>query len=250
MIKIKNARELEAMRKSNRIAAEVRDELARYIKPGMTTEELDRYAAERVTARHAVCAFKGYRGYPGHICVSINDEVVHGIPGPRMIRVGDIVSVDVGVIFEGFVGDTALTVPVGVTDPEILRLLDKTREALFAGIGMAVAGNRLSDISHAVEQTAVEAGLSVVREFVGHGIGRDMHEDPQIPNFGMPGRGPKLKAGMTLSIEPMINLGGPDVQVQADQWTVRTADGRPSAHFEHTVAVGRGTAEILTQTNG
>ncbi len=246
MIKIKTAHELERMRVSCGMAAAVRDAVARAIKPGMTTMELDEYAQERIRDMGAKSAFFGYRGFPGHICVSTNDEVVHGIPGKRLIRMGDILSVDFGVVYDGFVGDTATTVMVGVSDPEIIRLVTVTEQALQAAIDKAMAGGRLSDISHAVETVAVGAGFTVVRDFVGHGIGRSMHEEPQIPNFGPPGRGPKLKAGMTFALEPMINMGTEEVEVMPDGWTVLTKDRKVSAHFEHTVAVGEERAEILT----
>lgn len=247
MIIIKTPEELDRMRASGQVAARIRDELARRVSPGVTTGELDDYARELMAKAGARSAFLGYRGFPGHICTSINQVVVHGIPGRERIRLGDIVSLDVGVIVEGFVGDTATTVMVGVTDPELVRLVRTAEQALENGIAHAVAGARLSDVSHAIEQTATEAGFSVVREFVGHGVGRSMHEEPQIPNYGPPGRGPKLKVGMTLAIEPMINLGAPEVEVLADGWTVTTRDRRPSAHVEHTVAVMEGHAEILTR---
>jgi len=246
MIILKNAQDLEAMRAAGKIAALVRDSVIREVTPGTTTLELARYAEELIRQNGAESAFLGYRGYPGVICVSVNETVVHGIPGPRKIEVGDIVSIDVGVRYAGFVGDTAVTVMVGVTDPEVIRLVRTTEKALAAGIAAARAGNRVSDISHAIESTAQEAGFSVVRDFVGHGIGRQMHEEPQVPNFGPPGRGPKLMVGMTLALEPMINMGGSAVEVQADGWTVLTKDRCPSAHFEHTVAVGENEAEILT----
>jgi len=234
------------MRRSNGIAAAVRDEIARAIRPGMMTRELDDLADQLMREHGAKSAFFGYRGYPGTVCISVNEEVVHGIPGERVIQAGDVVSLDVGVIFEEYIGDTAVTVPVGVVEEDVLRLLETTRQALEAGIEKATHGNRLSDISHAVERTATAAGFSVVREFVGHGVGKQMHEEPQIPNFGPPGKGPRLRAGMTLAIEPMVNLGGRGVEVLEDGWTVRTLDGKPSAHFEHTVAVGAERAEILT----
>lgn len=246
MIKVKSTAELERMRVSCQMAATVRDEIARSIRPGVTTLELDEYAQELIAKLGAKSAFFGYRGFPGHICVSVNDEVVHGIPGKRVVRMGDILSVDFGVVYDGFVGDTATTVMVGVTDPDVIRLITVTEQALAAAIEQAIVGNRLSDISHAVEKVATAAGLGVVRDFVGHGIGRKMHEDPQIPNFGKPGRGPKLRAGMTFALEPMLNLGTEEVEVMADGWTVLTKDRRPSAHFEHTVAVAEGQAEILT----
>jgi methionyl aminopeptidase len=250
MINIKSPEDLRQMRESCRLAARVRDEMARLISPGITTKELDEAAARMIAGLGAKSAFLGYRGYPGNICISIDDEVVHGVPGKRRVQLGQIVSLDIGVVYGGFVGDTATTVMVGVTDSEMVRLVTVTRRALDAGISQARAGGHLSDISHAIESAATVAGFTVVRSFVGHGIGRNMHEDPQIPNFGPPGRGPRLKAGMTLAIEPMVNMGGSDVEVMADGWTVLTSDRKPSAHFEHTVAVGEGGAEILTVQAG
>ena len=246
MIPIKTPSELDAMRRVNCMTARVRDALAAKVRPGITTLDLGDAAFELIRDLGGVSAFYGYHGYPGQICVSVNDEVIHGIPGRRVIREGDLVSIDVGIAFEGFIGDCAVTVAAGEADEEKTRLMRVAREALDAGIAKAVAGNRLGDISHAVQSVAESAGFSVVREFVGHGIGRDMHEEPQIPNFGKPGRGPKLKAGMTLAIEPMVNAGVAKVRVLDDGWTAVTADGRPSAHFEHTVAVGISAPEILT----
>lgn len=246
MIIIKTRDEIRQMRESCRVAARVRDELARQVTPGMTTRALDQQAARLIAAMGGKSAFLGYRGYPGNICLSIDDEVVHGIPSDRRIEMGQIVSLDVGVVYGGFVGDTATTVMVGVTDPEVVRLVRTTEQALVEGIAMARTGKRLSDISSAIEMAAVRAGFSVVRDFVGHGIGRSMHEDPQIPNFGTPGHGPKLKVGMTFAIEPMVNMGGSAVEVMSDGWTVLTADRKPSAHFEHTVAIGEDGPEILT----
>lgn len=246
MISLKSPSELAAMRASGFIAARVRDGVAGLVAPGITTAELADYAVVLMQKHGAESAFHGYRGYPAAICVSVNDCVVHGIPGARRINIGDIVSLDIGVRFEGFIGDTATTVMVGVADPAVVQLVETTERALKAGIAAIHADGRLSDISHAIEKTAVEAGLSVVREFVGHGIGRKMHEDPQVPNFGAPGRGPKLKPGMTLAIEPMVNLGSPDVEVAADGWTVQTKDRSFSAHFEHTIAITTEGAEILT----
>jgi methionyl aminopeptidase len=241
-----NERDLDGMRRAGRIAGWVRDGVAAAIAPGITTRELETLADGLIREQGAESAFRGYHGYPGSICLSVNDEVVHGIPGSRRILPGDVVSLDVGVRFGGFVGDCARTVLVGVTDPEIRRLAAAGEAALAAGIAAAVAGNTVTDISRAV-QTVVEAqGFSVVRQFVGHGIGRKMHEDPQVPNFVTPGRRVVLKAGMTLAIEPMVNLGVSDVEVMADGWTVRTLDRLPSVHFEHTVAVAEGAAEILT----
>ncbi len=246
MIIIKNQAELDKMRQVGRITARVCAALAARVAPGITTLELDQYASELIQQSNATSAFLGYRGYPGNICVSVNEEVVHGIPGQRRVQLGDIVSLDVGVSYAGFVGDMATTVMVGATDPDVIRLVSATRAALAAGIEQARAGQHLSDISAAIEQTARAAGFAVVRDFVGHGIGRAMHEEPQIPNFGPPGRGPLLREGMTLAIEPMLNLGTAAVEVGADRWTVSTRDRRPSAHFEHTIAVGQQQAEILT----
>ncbi len=247
MIVIKTPEEVARMRVSGRLAADVLDAVARQVAPGVTTRELDDLARDMIERMGAKSAFFGYRGYPGRICVSVNDEVVHGIPGDRRVRMGDVVSIDVGVEYDGFIGDTARTVMVGVTDPEVLRLAATGERALEMAIAKARAGGRLSDISHAIEQTTVEAGFSVVRDFVGHGVGRRMHEDPQIPNFGAAGKGAVLRPGMTLALEPMINMGGSAVEVMPDGWTVRTRDRRPSVHFEHTVAVtAEAEAEILT----
>lgn len=246
MIVIKSPSELDAMRRVNRMTAGVRDELAAMVRPGITTLELGNAAFELIRKLGGTSAFYGYHGFPGQICVSINEEVVHGIPGKRVIKEGDIVSIDTGITFGGFIGDTAVTVAAGEIDDQKKKLLEVTKAALDAGVAKAVVGNRLGDISHAIQTVVEAAGFSVVREFVGHGIGRDMHEDPQIPNFGKPGRGPKLKPGMTLAIEPMVNIGGPKVKVLADNWTAVTCDGSASAHFEHTVAVGVTAPEILT----
>lgn len=246
MIAIRSAADLQSMRESGRLAARVRDAVAAKVSPGVTTLELSEYAGELIREYGGESAFLGYHGYPGLICTSVNETVVHGIPDKRRIAIGDIVSIDVGVRYGGFIGDTATTVMVGVTDPEIVRMVNTTRKALEAGIAAAKAGQRVSDISHAIECEAVGAGFTVVREFVGHGVGQQMHEDPQVPNFGAPGRGPLLKAGMTLALEPMVNLGGPEVTVLKDGWTVVTKDRRPSAHFEHTVAIRDGVAEVLT----
>lgn len=242
----KNAAELEGMRESGRIAARVRDALVRCVAPGITTRELGDRAAALIRGFGAESAFLGYKGYPGTICVSVNETVVHGIPGDRRIVIGDLVSLDIGVRYRGFVGDTAVTVLVGMADPAKVRLVRTAERALAAGIAAARVGNRVSDISRAVQQEVEAAGFSVVRRFVGHGVGRQMHEEPEIPNFVTVGRGVALKAGMTLAIEPMVNEGGSDVDVLADGWTVVTSDRLPSAHAEHTVAVCDGNAEILT----
>jgi methionyl aminopeptidase len=234
------------MRVSGRLAGEVLRQVAAAVVPGITTRELDALTRQLIDEKRATPSFLGYRGFPAALCVSVNEEVIHGIPGARRILPGDVVSIDVGVFYQGFHGDTATTVLVGVSDPDILRLVDATRRARDAGIAAVRPGAKLGDVSHAVEQMVRQTGCSVVRDFVGHGIGRQLHEDPQIPNYGSPGRGPVLKVGMTLCIEPMVNLGRPDVSVLRDGWTVVTQDGRPSAHFEHTVAVGEDGAEILT----
>lgn len=246
MIVIKTDEEIECMRTSCRLAATVRDSVAEKIRPGVTTGELDAYAAELIAGFGAKSAFLGYKGFPGNVCLSVNDEVVHGIPGNRRIQIGDIVSLDCGVHYDGFIGDTAITAMVGVTDPDVMRLIDATRSALHAGIEKAVVDGRLGDISNAIEKVATGAGFSIVREFVGHGVGRTMHEEPQVPNFGPAGKGPRLRHGMTLALEPMVNLGVPGVEVMEDGWTVLTKDRKPSAHFEHTVAILDGGPEILT----
>jgi methionyl aminopeptidase len=246
MIIVKKTDELAAMRISAKKTATILHKVAAKVAPGVTTRELDEYASELAREEDGTCAFYGYHGFSGHICSSVNEEVVHGVPGRRVIREGDIVSIDFGLVYGGFVGDTAVTVAAGEINPEWQRLLDVTKASLDAAIGKAVEGNRLSDISNAVQVVAEGAGFSVVRDFVGHGIGREMHEDPQIPNYGPPGRGPVLKAGMTFAIEPMINLGVHKTETLNDGWTVVTKDRQPSAHFEHTIAVGKEKAEVLT----
>lgn len=246
MIPIKTTSEIQRMRAACAAAAKVLRGVAAMIEPGRTTKELDEAAGDLIAECGGKSPFLGYKGYPGNICVSVNEEVVHGIPGKRRVQYGDVVSLDVGIILDGYVGDNATTVPVGVVKPRTQELLRVTELALEAGIAQARIGKRVGDISHAV-QTAVERnGFAVVREFVGHGVGRRMHEEPQIPNYGKAGEGPKLKLGMTLAIEPMINAGVSEVQMLSDGWTVVTADGQPSAHFEHTVLVTEGDAEILT----
>ena len=246
MIPIKSANEIQRMRAACAAAADVLRSVAVLVVPGCTTKELDNAAGELIARYHGKSPFLGYRGYPGNICVSVNEEVVHGIPGQRKVLYGDIVSLDVGIVLDGYVGDNATTVAVGVVKPQTQELLRVTELALGAGIAKARSGNRVGDISFAVQSVVEAHGFSVVREFVGHGVGRKMHEDPQIPNFGKAGAGPKLKPGMTLAIEPMINAGTFEVQVLSDGWTVVTADGAPSAHFEHTILVTNGDAEILT----
>ncbi|MEI6083328.1 MAG: type I methionyl aminopeptidase [Verrucomicrobiota bacterium] len=246
MIPIKSAAEIQRMRASCATAAEILQSVAAMCVPGTTTQDLNETAGDLIAKFGGKSPFLGYKGYPGNICVSVNEEVVHGIPGKRRVQYGDIVSLDVGIILDGYVGDNATTVAVGAVKPRTQDLLQVTEKALYAAIAKARAGNRVGDISNAV-QTVVEAhGFSVVREFVGHGVGRKLHEDPQIPNYGRAAEGPKLKAGMTLAIEPMVNGGTYEVQMLSDGWTVVSADGQPSAHFEHTVLITDGNAEILT----
>lgn len=234
------------MRPSCRIAGRVLHEVAQFIGPGMTTKEIDDYAAGRIAAYGGRSAFLGYRKYPCHVCISINEQVVHGLAGKRRVEFGDIVSLDVGVVLNGFIGDTAMTVAVGGCDAKAQHLMDVTEQALHLGIAQAVAGNRVVDISRAVQHCVEGHGFSVVREFVGHGVGRSMHEDPQIPNFVDRGTSPRLCPGMTIAIEPMVNAGRPDVRVLNDGWTVVAEDGSLSAHFEHTVLVTESEPEILT----
>ncbi len=246
MIPIKTAREIEKMRIACRRASEVLEHVSAVVRPGITTGEVDRAAADFIADAHCKSAFLGYRGFPGNICISLNEEVVHGIGGPRKIQYGDIVKLDIGVIVDGWVGDTATTVPVGIIENATQRLLSVTEETLHLAIPYAVDGRPLGDLCAAIEEEIVAHGYSVVREFVGHGVGRKLHEEPQVPNFGRKGSGPKLKAGMTLAIEPMVNLGKGSVKILADNWTVVTADRKPSAHFEHTVLVTKKEPEILT----
>lgn len=236
------------MREAGRIVARTLKELESMVAVGISTMDLEIRAEQCILDSGARPAFKGYRGFPRCICASINEEVVHGIPSKeRMLRQGDIISIDLGVEYEGFFGDAALTVAVGKVDDSTLRLMEVTRGALEAALPHARTGNRISDIGHAVQRYVEEQGFSVVRSFVGHGIGKSLHEDPQVPNFGMPGRGPRLKTGMTLAIEPMVNAGGYDVRVLQDGWTAVTADGSLSAHYEHTVLVTPDGAEVLTK---
>jgi len=246
VIIIKNRKELEAMKAAGQVAAWVKEQVAREIRPGVSTLELDELARDLIQKQGAKSAFLNYRGYPGHTCISINEEVVHGIPGPRKIQIGDIVSLDVGVFFEGFVGDNATTVLVDVSDTRVVDLVNAAWDSLAAGIAKAVPGNKLGDVSHAIESVILARGFSVVKDFVGHGVGRSMHEDPQIPNYGPPNRGPVLRPGMTLAIEPMVNLGTEAVETLDDNWTVVTRDRKPSAHVEHTIAITENGPEILT----
>jgi len=239
--------ELEKMREAGRLVAEVLTELSALVAPGVTTADLDEAAEKRIVAAGALPAFKGYHGYPATICASLNDEVIHGIPsGRRVLQPGDIISIDVGVSLDGYYGDSAVTLPVGAVSEQAASLLRVTEESLYRAIERARAGNRVSDIGHAVQQHVEAFGFSVVREFVGHGIGQRMHEEPQVPNYGEPGRGPRLAEGMVLAIEPMVNAGRQAVKVLADGWTAVTRDCSLSAHFEHTVAVTAGEPWILT----
>ena len=234
------------MRQAGRIVAEVLEGLCARVKPGVMTAALDAWAEQLIRRRGGVPSFKGYRGFPASVCISIDAEIVHGIPGRRRLREGEIVSLDVGVIYEGYQGDAAITVGVGTISPVATQLIQVTQEALAAAIAAARAGQRLGDVSHAIQVTAESKGYGVVREYVGHGIGRSMHEDPQIPNFGPPGQGPLLRPGMTLALEPMVTVGDYHTRLLDDGWTVVTADGSLSAHFEHTIAVTEGDPTILT----
>ncbi len=247
MIILKTTEEIELIAKASHIVAECQKVLLSRLQPGMTTLALDKITEECIRDMGAIPAFKGYRNYPSSLCASVNDEVVHGIPGQRVLREGDIIGLDVGAIVEGFYGDGAVTVPIGEIDPQKGSLIHVTREALRKGIAEAKVGNRLSDISHAIQVYVENHGFSVVRDFVGHGIGRQLHEEPQVPNYGRAGQGPRLKAGMTLAIEPMVNMGKPGVKVLADGWTAVTIDGSWSAHFEHTIVIEPdGPPKILT----
>ena len=234
------------MEVANRIVAEILEEVKERVRPGVETLELDEVAEESCRRQGVEPAFKGYRGYPASVCVSVNEEIIHGIPSGRLLQEGDIVSLDFGVLYEGFFSDSAVTVPVGRTTDEALRLIESARKGFFAGLGEVREGRRLSDVSAAIQRSVEGDGFSVIRQFVGHGIGRALHEEPQIPNFGAPGRGPKLKPGMTLAIEPMIALGGWEVDVLEDGWTAVTRDRSLSAHFEHTVALTENGPEILS----
>jgi methionyl aminopeptidase len=246
MIIIKSSREIEQLKRSNAIVAEVFNKLKGMIAPGVTTIELDQVAEEYILSKKGRPAFKGYRGFPATLCVSINEEVVHGIPSQRRLKEGDIISIDVGVNFLGYFGDAAITFPVGEVDPEAKRLLEVTEKALTIGIEKVKIGNRLFDISYAIQSWVESHGFSVVRDFVGHGIGKDLHEEPQIPNFGAPHQGPRLEKGMVFALEPMVNEGTYEVRVLSDGWTVVTADGKRSAHFEHTIAINDDGPEILS----
>ena len=246
MIILKTEEEIALQRKSCQIVADVLKQLQEIVRPGISTLDLDSFAEKLIRKKKAIPAFKGYRGYPATLCISINDEVVHGIPSRRRLRDGDIASLDLGVNFNSYYGDAAITVPVGKVGERVNKLLKVTEEALYRAIEQAKEGNRLSDISYAVQSFAEENGFSVVRDFVGHGIGKNLHEDPQIPNFGKPGNGLRLKPGMVFALEPMINQGDYGVKVLSDGWTAVTVDGKLSAHFEHTIAITRSGPSILS----
>jgi len=249
MIILKSPEEVKTMAQACRIVAKTLDYVGNMIRPGITTLQLQHIAEEYIKSNNATPAFKGYRGYPSSICASVNHEVIHGIPSDRVLEEGDILGLDLGVYKEGFYGDAAYTFPVGKPTPETERLLRVAEAALYAGIENALPDKRISDISNAIQNHIESNGFSVVRAFVGHGIGRNLHEDPQVPNFGQPGRGPRLRPGMTLAIEPMVNAGGYEVVLLTDGWTAVTMDGQLSAHFEHTIAVTENTPKILTQLN-
>lgn len=248
MINLKSPREIERMKGASRIVAEILMELRQVVRDGITTAEIDRIAEDMTRKKNAIPAFKGYRGFPASICISINDEVVHGIPSTkRTLKNGDVVGLDFGVIFDGFFGDSAITVAIGDIPPEVQNLLTVTERALYAAIEASVPGNYISDVSAAVQKVADEHHFGIVREFCGHGIGRSLHEDPPVLNYVQSGKGPRVKPGLVIAIEPMINLGTEKVKVLEDGWTVVTLDGRPSAHFEHTIAVTPDGPEILTR---
>ena len=248
MIILKSAQEIELIAKASRVVALTIAFLRERVKPGVTTADLDRLAEEFILREGARPAFKGYRGFPATLCTSVNEEVVHGIPSPKKrLKEGDIIGIDVGAIVEGYYGDAAVTLPVGRVSEAAARLMEVTEAALAAGLAQVKVGNRLSDISHAVQTVAEAEGYSVVTDFVGHGIGRNLHEDPQVPNFGKPGEGPRLKEGLVLAIEPMVNMGKHEVEVLSDRWTVVTRDKSLSAHFEHTVALTSDGPKVLTR---
>jgi methionyl aminopeptidase len=247
MIELKSSVQIDEIRRASIILKDTLNILKKMVSPGISTDALDNAAREKILSSDAKCAFLGYKGYPKSICVSINEEIVHGIPGARILKEGDIVSIDVGVEYNGFFSDAAVTVPVGSISVVAKKLIDTTRQALYKAIDKAVPGNRISDISCAVEETAVKNGFNVVREFVGHGVGIQLHEDPQIPNFGQPGMGIKLKEGMVLAIEPMVTAGRHGIEILSDGWTAVTKDKSLSAHFEHTIAISQNGTEILTE---
>lgn len=246
MISVKSPREIELMRVAGRIVAETLELMRESIRPGITTLELDTIAEAHIRKSGGIPAFKGYNGFPASICSSINEQVVHGIPGSTVLNDGDIIGIDIGAVYEGYYGDAARSFGIGCINDQLKKLLRVTEESFFAGIEYALEGNRLSDISNRIQKHVEANGFSIVRDFVGHGIGSSMHEEPQIPNYGPPSKGPRLVAGMALAIEPMVNLGKYPVKVLKDGWTVVTADGKPSAHYENTIVVTKGRPEILT----
>ncbi|MFB6343618.1 type I methionyl aminopeptidase [Saccharicrinis sp. FJH62] len=246
MIYLKTDEEIELLRESNLLVSRTHAEVAKRIEPGISTLELDRIAEEFIRDHHAEPAFLGYGGFPNTLCMSVNDMVVHGIPSEYRLKEGDIVSVDCGVVKNGFYGDSAYTFTVGEVDESVKKLLRTTKEALYKGIEMAVSGNRLGDVGYTIQKHCEKNGYSVVREMVGHGVGRNLHEKPEVPNYGQKGRGVLLKSGMVIAIEPMINLGKKEIFLESDNWTIRTKDHQPSAHFEHTIAIRKGKADILS----
>lgn len=246
MIYLKTSEEIELLRESNMLVGKTLGELAKVIAPGVTTLQLDKLAEEFIRDNGGVPGFLGYGGFPNSVCISVNEQVVHGIPSNYALEEGDVVSIDCGVYKNKYHGDSCYTFAVGEIDSEVQRLLDVTKESLYKGIEQAVEGKRIGDIGYAVQEHAESAGYTVVRELVGHGVGRDLHEDPQVPNYGRRGHGPKLKSGMVIAIEPMINLGKRNIVQLADGWTICTRDNKPSAHFEHTMAIGKGDADILS----
>ena len=246
MVYLKTPEEIELLRKSNILVGKTLAEVAKAIRIGITTLELDKIAEDFIRSNGALPGFLGYQGFPNTLCISVNEQVVHGIPSDYALKDGDIVSVDCGTIIDGFYGDSAYTFCVGNVDPKVKKLLDTTKESLYKGIEQARHGKRLGDIGYAIQQYCQAAGFSVVREMVGHGIGRDMHEDPEVPNYGKRGQGLQLREGMVIAIEPMINMGNRGIVFERDGWTIRTIDRKPSAHFEHTIAIQKGDADILS----
>ena len=247
MISIKTSREIELMRIAGEIVGETHKHLIPYIKPGITTKELDELAYNFIISKHATPSFKGYDGYPGSICTSVNEEVVHGIPGKRILKEGDIISIDIGACYKGYHGDSAWTYQVGHVSKDKEYLMGHTEKALFVGLNQIKEGNRIGDIGNAIENYAKEHKLGVVKELVGHGVGANLHEMPDVPNYGKAGTGPILKEGMVIAVEPMLNLGTPNIYILDDDWTIITADNKPSAHFEHTVLITKDGFEILTK---
>ena len=250
MIAIKNERDLACMRQACKITAAARALAGEMVRPGVTTKQIDRAVRDYILAQGAKPSFLGYHGYPGSACISVNEEVIHGIPGGRVLKDGDIVSIDVGAYYKGFHGDCAATFACGTISADAQKLIDVTKQSFFEGIRFARRGHRVSDISHAIETYVESNGFSVVRSFVGHGVGAQLHEEPEVPNFGAPGRGPRMIPGMTLAIEPMVNAGSHEVRILKDGWTVLTSDGKLSAHYENTVLITDGEPEILTVTEG